>query len=79
MISLRILRDVNERERTEGLTGLKYGFVEMEKVSSDNFHNILSEFHLRPYKARIITEKDLNKEIECIQDKMQSILSELRV
>jgi hypothetical protein len=41
-------RSVNEREKTEGLWGKKYGFVTIERVNKDNFYNLLSEFHLRP-------------------------------
>ena len=51
-------RDVNDREKEEGLTGKKYGFVAIENVNDDNFFNLLSEFHLRPYKMKRLTKED---------------------
>ena len=51
-------RAVNEREEKEGLRGLKCGYVEMKNVNEDNFYNLISEFHLRPYGARPITEDE---------------------
>ena len=52
-----------EREKEEGLTGLKCGYVEIEKISEDNFHNLLSEFHLRPIKFQKISEEDFDREV----------------
>ena len=52
-------REVNEREKEEGLTGMKYGYVEMVKITDENFHNLLTEFHLRPIKIHEIKFEDL--------------------
>ncbi|MBU1318797.1 MAG: SAM-dependent methyltransferase [candidate division Zixibacteria bacterium] len=41
-------RSANTREKDEGILGLKCGFVLPEQVNPENFHNLLSEFHLRP-------------------------------
>ncbi|MDD5473174.1 MAG: N-6 DNA methylase [Candidatus Methanoperedens sp.] len=56
-------RKINDREQKEGLWGMKYGYVEMEKVTDENFHNLLSEFHLRPIIKTKITKKDFDKNI----------------
>lgn len=56
-------RVVNEREKGEGLTGMKYGYVEIEKMLEDNFHNLLSEFHLRPIKFQKISEEDFDRKV----------------
>lgn len=57
-------RDVNDRETEEGLTGKKYGFVEIEKVNEDNFFNLLSEYYLRPYKMKRLTKDAFDKEFD---------------
>ncbi|MDP2797394.1 MAG: N-6 DNA methylase [Methanoregula sp.] len=51
-------RVVNERERTEGLNGMKYGFVEIEKINKENFKNLLSEFYLRSISFNVLTKKE---------------------
>lgn len=45
-------RPVNQREKDEGLTGMKYGYVCIENVNEENFYNLLSEFHLRPLVSK---------------------------
>ncbi len=59
------------------LTGEKegrYGFVSMNNVNVDNFHNLLSEFHLRP----IITEKktisEFNDSFDGLMDKLKKLI-----
>ena len=42
---------------------MKCGYVEIEKISEDNFHNLLSEFHLRPIKFQKISEEDFDREV----------------
>lgn len=74
-------REVNEREREEGLWGLKCGFVVMDKVNKDNFHNLLSEFHLRPVTVEKINEGEFNNAIVEIIDELSSLdaqINELR-
>ncbi len=56
-------REVNEREKEEGLTGMKCGYVEMTKINKGNFHNLLSEFHLRPVRAQNIREGEFDKNV----------------
>ena len=45
----------------------KGGFVEMRSINSKNYHNLLPEFHFRPYEPKYISEKDFIKEIEIIE------------
>lgn len=63
-------RDVNEREKEEGLSGCKYGFVEMEKVNEYNFYNLLSEFHLRPVTKNKMDIMEFEKNISNIFEKI---------
>ncbi len=56
-------REVNEREKEEGLSGMKCAYVEIEKVKEGNFHNLLSEFHLRPIEYPKVQEKFFDKEL----------------
>jgi type I restriction-modification system DNA methylase subunit len=55
-------RKVNPLEEEDGLSGWKLGFVSMSAVSADNFHNLLSEFYLRPVEVRSVTEDELGEE-----------------
>lgn len=66
-------RKVNEREKEEGLTGLKCGYVEIEKISEDNFHNLLSEFHLRPIEFQEISEDIFDKKVLDIFDEVEEM------
>jgi type I restriction enzyme M protein len=84
-------RDVNEREKLAGLYGRKCGYVEMESVCEENFHNLLSEFHLRPIiKNKISTSRfndsitdllheisELNKQIEKLNEEPDENMSSL--
>lgn len=61
-------RNVNDREKEEGLWGKKYGFVEIENVNINNFYNLLSEFHLRPIIKETISENEFEQKVsEIIQ------------
>ena len=68
-------RPVNDREKNEGRTGYKYGFVTMNKISNNNFYNLLSEFHLRPYTAHKIFEDALEEKLMVLETKLQSIMT----
>ena len=56
-------REVNDREKQEGLWGLKCGFVEINKINDDNFYNLLSEFHLRPIIKKTIDENEFEENL----------------
>ena len=53
-------REVNDREKEEGLWGMKYGYVEIERINEENFYNLLSEFHLRPVILKRMKEKEFD-------------------
>ena len=60
-------REVNQREKDEGLWGMKCGFVEIDNVNEDNCYNLLSENHLRPQAVRTITIARFNKALKEIE------------
>lgn len=66
-------REVNKREREEGLWGLKYGFVEMNAINTNNFHNLLSEFHLRNIPVNEINLEYFNNELNIIKSKIMTL------
>ena len=66
-------REVNKREKEEGLTGMKYGYVEMMEVNEENFYNLLSEFHLRNYKVKAITLEEFNQRFETIKRELEGL------
>ncbi len=47
-------REINPREKSEGLKGKKFGYVYIEQINEGNFFNLLSEFHLRPFTTNSI-------------------------
>jgi len=65
-------RRSNQREKEEGISGMKYGYVDMNQINEDNFHNLLSEFYLRPLTMDKITEKEFDNRIASIMDKFAS-------
>ena len=67
-------RAINQREEYEGLSGGKYGYVEMKNVNIQNFYNLLSEFHLRPYATKKITSIQFEKELIEIRKDLDNIL-----
>jgi len=70
-------RDVNQREKEEGLSGMKYGYIEMEKISKHNFHNLLSEFYLRPIEIKEIEEQKFDKKAKDILDEISNLKNEV--
>jgi len=54
-------RMVNQREKKEGLIGMKYGYVRMDKIKKHNFHNLLGEFYLRPIAVKKVEEQEFDK------------------
>lgn len=67
-------REVNTREKEEGLWGMKYGYAEMGQVNKENFYNLLSEFHLRPYRMKKITQKKFDNKLNKIMRELKSII-----
>jgi len=68
-------RKINKREKGEGIIGLKYGFVEIDRINKDNFYNLLSEYHLRPYKLKRIKENKFNEKLNKIKEEIKTLLS----
>lgn len=66
-------REVNQREKDEGLIGYKFGWAEMKNVNDTNFYNLLSEFHLRPYKTKRITESEFESKLNEINKSLGSL------
>jgi hypothetical protein len=64
---------VNAREKEEGLWGMKYGYVKIEKINTENFYNLLSEFHLRPVEINRIQEKEFDNLIYGVIEKLPLI------
>lgn len=52
----------------------KYGFVSMDKVNKDNFHNLLSEFHLRPIKIEKKTIAEFNDDFDELNKKLKKLI-----
>jgi hypothetical protein len=60
-------RVINKREKTEGLWGQKYGFVESARVNENDFYNLLSESHLRPIVFKTFTVAEFNEAVKVIR------------
>jgi predicted RNA-binding protein Jag len=71
---LKYERKINQREQEEGLTGMKCGYVNVDAVNETNYHNLLSEYHLRPYEEKIITEREFNSKSEKIIQELSAFL-----
>lgn len=77
-------RVVNDQERSEGLTGRKCGFIPMKDINSNNFHNLLCEFYLRPVEAIKVSPeqydavlKDLAAEISAVHEEVNRLVKSL--
>lgn len=68
-------RKVNQREKEEDLKGMKYGYVEMDSINNENYHNLLSEYHLRPYEEKKISEKEFEEKLKEILDELKNIFN----
>jgi len=69
-------REVNKREKQEGLTGLKFGYVEINKINETNFYNLLSEHHLRPYELKKISIGDFEKKLTEIKATLKRVIKD---
>jgi type I restriction enzyme M protein len=43
-------RRINLREQEEGLVGFKFKYTDISEINNENYYNLISEFHLRPYE-----------------------------
>jgi type I restriction enzyme M protein len=72
-------REVNEFEKQDALTGKKCAYVEMASVNKTNYHNLLSEYYLRPYEEKKIAESEFNKRLQEILDEVKSLSTSIEV
>lgn len=66
-------REVNDREKEEGLSGKKYAYIEIEKINVDNFYNLLSESHLRPILMEKISEKEFDIKLNEVKQRFKTL------
>ncbi|MFC1719105.1 class I SAM-dependent DNA methyltransferase [Candidatus Poribacteria bacterium] len=71
-------RECHDREKEEGLWGYKCRYVDMEEVSEENFHNLLSEFYLRPVVIDRIREEEFDDLIANIAEKVSLLEKDIR-
>lgn len=71
-------REVNSREKEDGLWGMKYGYVGISKVNAGNFHNLLSEFHLRPVVINEVSEERFNNQVAQVIDEFSKLEEQIR-
>ena len=72
-------REVNDFEKQGALTGEKYAYVEMASVNKTNYHNLLSEYYLRPYEEKKIAEREFDKRLLEILDEVKSLSTSIEV
>lgn len=61
-------------EKGEKIKMKKATFLEVSKLESKNFFNFLPEYWLRPYEPKYITEKELAREVEKIENEARKII-----
>lgn len=69
-------REVNEKEKIDGLYGKKYGYIYPYEINEDNFHNLLSEFYLRPIKINHISKEEYLSELDSMQKTIQQLIKD---
>ena len=45
----------------------------MKKVNEDNFYNLLSEFHFRPYEKKKITIEDFDEKVRELEETLKCL------
>ena len=70
-------RETTQPEKEDFFLGMKYGYIEMEKIGEHNFHNLLSEFYLRPIKVKKITELEFDKNASSVLSEMLKLYKEI--
>jgi type I restriction-modification system DNA methylase subunit len=71
-------RSINDREKDEGLYGMKHDFVEIEKINKENYFNLLSEFHLRNMEIEKFSIEDADKKFEDIIFELKEVLDDYK-
>ncbi len=52
----------------------KFGFVDMSRVNDNNFHSLLSEYHLRPIRIEKKTINEFNKNFDELNEKLNKLI-----
>ena len=65
-------RNVNQLEQQDALTGMKCGYVEMDLINDANYHNLLSEYYLRPFEEKRITEEQFDEKLKEIISRIKT-------
>lgn len=63
---------INEKGINQKLR--KGGHIKIKEINSKNSHNLLPEFHLRPYEPKFIKINEVNKELDLIKKNLIDIL-----
>lgn len=71
-------REVNDKEKIDGLNGKKCGYVYPDEINKDNFHNLLSEFYLRPIKVNHISKDEYLYELNTMQKTITELISDFK-
>lgn len=67
-------RMVNEKEELDNLYGKKCGYIYPDEINEDNFHNLLSEFYLRPIKINHISKEEYLSELNSMQETIKQLI-----
>ena len=51
----------------------------MASVNKTNYHNLLSEYYLRPYEEKKIVESEFDKRLQEILDEVKSLTASIEV
>lgn len=60
-------------EKGEKIKFRKGGFIKIDLMNKNNFHNLLPEFHLRPYEPSYIQIEDVDSKLDKILNSLKNI------
>jgi len=66
-------REVNQYEKQDALTGMKCRYIGTDLINNTNYHNLLSEYYLRPYEEKKIAENEFDNKLQEILDEIKSL------
>lgn len=75
---IKFEREVNDKEKIDGFYGKKCGYIYPDEINKDNFHNLLSEFYLRPIKINHISADEYLDELGSMQEAIKQIISDFK-
>lgn len=62
------------KKKKDRLYGKKCGYIYPDEINEDNFHNLLSEFHLRPIKVNHISKDEYISELNAMQETIKQLI-----